>query len=414
MKIKKQEKIVFQIFITIILAVVVVAALWYAAVSEINNHEVNTINAFSKEQYDENINLADKVKIVMEGYMKDNKVDLKLAEQNVVKNIIKKETNSNNKYIFFYDTEHVLFERSNSNTKKYSGKTLNEVFNLWEYNSGSNLDDVKNLINNKQDGTAEIVKDNKKGSEILSWSFIQVSNKNYIVGMSTAESYLLNDVSFDKHAVRFYAFTLIFTMMFSIVFIAFILYRYFSYKKVNALQNELQNRRIQVEEAASKLKEMEQSVKRASIYDALTKVYNRQFLHILLSKINFELFLPIAIIVINIEDIQCVNKTFGHNKGDEILIKTAELLKKYYGQKNIISRINDDEFVLVLTSIDESSVCKILDELQYKVESSYIGILCKFTFGIAIKNDKNDDIFDVLKAAKKSVREQKRGWSEYC
>lgn len=413
MKIKKQERIVFEIFIITILAVVVVAALWYAAVSEINNHKENTINAFLKQQYSENSNLADKVKIVMEGYMKDYKLDLKSTEKNIIKNVIKKETNSNNKYIFFYDTNHVLFEKSDSNTKKYSDKTLTEVFNLWEYNGGNNLDDLKKLINTKQDGTAEIMKDSKNGNEILSWCFFKVSNKTYILGMSTSESYLLNDISFDKHVVRFYTFILIFTMMFAATFIAFVLYIFFSHKKVSELKKELQNRRIQIEEVASKLKEMEQSLKRASVYDAVTKVYNRQFLHILLSKINSELFFPIAIIVINIEGIQKINKTFGHNKGDETLIKTAELLKEYCGQNNIISRINDNEFALVLVSINERDAYKILDELQDKIENSCIEILCKFTFGIAIKNDENDDIFDVLSTAKKSVREQKRGWSEY-
>lgn len=408
MKTKKQERIVFEIFIIIMLAAAVVAALLYAAVSEINNHRENTINAFSKQQYSENSNLADKIKIIMESYMKDDKVDLKSTEENIIKNVIKKETNSNNKYIFFYDTNHVLFEKSDSNTKKYNNKTLAQVLNLWEYNGGNDLSDFEKVINKKQDGTAEIMKDSKKGKEILSWCFFEVSNKTYILGISTSEGYLLNDISFDKHVVRFYTFVLMFTMIFTVTFIAFVLYIFFSHKKTSELKNELRSRRIQVEESASKLKDMEQSLKIASMYDAVTKVYNRQFLHILLSKINSELFLPMAIIAINIEGIQDVNKAFGYNKGDETLIKTAELLKEHCGQKNIISRISDDEFVLVLVSTDERDAHKILDELKDKIESSYIGIPCKAAFGIAIKNDDNDDIFDVLKNAKKNAREQKK------
>lgn len=163
-----------------------------------------------------------------------------------------------------------------------------------------------------------------------------------------------------------------------------------------------------MEEVSSKLKETEQSLKIASMYDAVTKVYNCQFFHILLSKINSELFFPMAIIVISIEGIQDVNKTFGYNKGDETLIKTSKLLKKYCGQKNIISRISDDEFVVVLVSTDERNAHKILDELEYEIESSYIGIPCKATFGIAIKNDENDDAFDVLRNTKISARKQKK------
>lgn len=413
MKIKKQERIVFEIFTIIIMAAAVVAAIWYAAVSEINNHRENTTNAFLKQQYSENSKLADKVKIVMEDYMKDDKVDLKLAEKNVIKNVIKKEVNSNNKYIFFYDTNNVLFEKSDSNTKKYSDKTLTEVFNLWEYNGGNDLSDLKKVINTKQDGTAEVVKDSKKGNEILSWCFFKVSNKTYVLGMSTSESYLFNDISFDKHAVRFYTFILILTMMFAATFIAFVLYIFFSNKRVSELEKELQSRRIQVEEAVSRLKETKQNLKIASMYDAVTKVYNGQFLHIFLSKINSELFLPMAIIVIRIEEIQDMNKTFGHGKFDETLIKTAEVLKKYCGQKNIISRISDDEFALVFVSTDEKAAYKILDELQEKIESSYAKIPCKAAFGIAIKNSKNDDVFDVLRNAKKNVKEQKRGWSEH-
>lgn len=407
MKIKKQERMIFQIFVTIILAAGVIAAILYAAVSEINNHRENTVNAFSKQQYSENSNLADKVKFAMENYIKNNKVDSKLAEKDIIKNVIKKEINSNNKYIFFYNTDHVIFEKSDSNTKKYNNKTLTQVFNLWEYNGGNDLSDFEKIINTKQDGTAEIIKDSKNGKEILSWCFFKVSNKTYILGMSTAESYFLNDISFDKHVVRFYTFILILAMMFMVAFIAFVLYIFSSNKKISELKEELQNGRIQLEETSSKLKDTEQSLKTASMYDAVTKVYNRQFLQILLSKINSELFLPMAIIAINIEGIQDVNKTFGYNKGDETLIKTAELLKGYCGQKNIISRISDDEFVLVLVSTDESYAHKILDELKDKIESSYVGIPCKVFLGMAIKDDEKDDVFDVLRNAKINVREQK-------
>lgn len=409
MKIKKRERIVFEIFIIAILAFALVAALWYAAVCEINNHKDNTIDAFSKQQFSENSNLADKVKIVMEGYIKNDNSDLKSAEEYAIKNVIKKETNSNNKYIFFYDTNQVLFEKSNLNTKKYSGKTLSAVFNLWEYSGGNNLDDFKKVIDSKEDGTAEIKKDDKVGNEIISWCFFEVSNKTYILGMSTSENYLLNDISFDKHIVKFYAFILIFTAMFVTTFIAFALHMVFSYKNVSALESELQSRRIQIEEAASKLNEMDQSLKRASMYDAVTKVYNRQFLHILLSKINSEMFLPIAVIVINIKGIQDINKALGHSKGNEILIAAAELLKKNYGEKNIVSRIDDDEFALVIINMDENSVYKVLDELRGKIEKNYIGIYCKFTFGVAIKSSKTDDIFDTLKLAKESIENQMKG-----
>lgn len=406
MKIKKRERTVFEIFIIAILAFALIATLWYAAVCEINNHKDNTINAFSKQQFSENSNLAGKVKIVMESYMKNDNLDLKSAEEDVIKNVIKKETNSNNKYIFFYDTNHVLFEKSNSNTKKYSGKTLGGVFNLWEYSGGNNLDDFKKIIDSKQDGTTEIIKDNKIGNEIISWCFFKVSNKTYILGMSTSQYYLLNDISFDKHVVKFYAFTLIFTAMFVITFIAFILHIFFSHKKVRALNNELQNRRIQIEESTSKLNEMDQSLKRASMYDAVTKVYNRQFLNILLSKINSEMFLPIAVIVINIKGIQDINKALGHSKGTEILIAVAELLKKNYGEKNIVSRIDDDEFAVVLINMDEKSVYTTLDELKNKIQKNYVGIYCKFTFGVGIKTSKDDDIFDTLKLAKESIKIQ--------
>lgn len=405
MKIKKQDRIVFEIFTISIIAIAAIAAIWYAAVSEINNHRENTINAFFKQQYSENSKLADNVKIVMEGYMKEDKVDLKTAEKNIITDVIKKEINSNNKYIFFYDINNVLFEKSDSNTKKYGNKTLKEVFNLWEYNGGNDLSDFRKVINKKQDGTAEIMKDNKKGNEILSWCFFKVSNKTYILGMSTSESYLLNDISFDKHVIRFYTFILILTAMFAATFIAFVLYMFFLRKKVSELKKELQNRRIQVEETASKLKETEQSLKIASMYDAVTKVYNSQFLHILLSKINFELFLPMAIIVIKIEEIQAINEAFGHDKFEGTLIKTAELLKEYQREKNIISRISDDEFVLALVSTDEKAAYKILNELQEKIESSYVKIPCKATFGMAIKKDENDDVFEVLRNAKKNVGE---------
>lgn len=57
------------------------------------------------------------------------------------------------------------------------------------------------------------------------------------------------------------------------------------------------------------------------------------------------------------DNFKYINDTFGHERGDEILIKFSKLLKKYF-EDDIICRWGGDEFI-VLTDKNKENIKKL-------------------------------------------------------
>lgn len=105
----------------------------------------------------------------------------------------------------------------------------------------------------------------------------------------------------------------------------------------------------------------EEMLRTAAIIDPLTGLYNRNFFY---SRVFEEIAkansanVPLSMIAIDIDHFKYVNDIWGHPVGDEILERTARLLKSTLRQSDIISRVGGEEFVVLLpnTIIDEAMI----------------------------------------------------------
>lgn len=88
--------------------------------------------------------------------------------------------------------------------------------------------------------------------------------------------------------------------------------------------------------------------------DTLTDVYNRGYFNRVLEQAvqNSERFIYIAfsILMIDVNGLKRVNDTFGHEYGDRMIIKVAELLKAVCRKSDVITRLGGDEFVILCPS----------------------------------------------------------------
>ena len=78
-----------------------------------------------------------------------------------------------------------------------------------------------------------------------------------------------------------------------------------------------------------------------STLDKLTGVYNRKYFEeSLVSLINNSRLerKQFGVIMFDIDDFKGVNDKFGHQMGDEVLIKVTREVKKYISKKDIIGR----------------------------------------------------------------------------
>ncbi|CAB9495098.1 diguanylate cyclase [Alteromonas macleodii] len=94
--------------------------------------------------------------------------------------------------------------------------------------------------------------------------------------------------------------------------------------------------------------EMIQTIRDSANLDALTKVYNRRFLHEKAEELfaNSRSRKDVIVSMIDADNFKSVNDTYGHKTGDMLLQEFAALLKDYFPD-DLIVRYGGEEFTVV-------------------------------------------------------------------
>lgn len=103
-----------------------------------------------------------------------------------------------------------------------------------------------------------------------------------------------------------------------------------------------------------------------SHHDKLTGLYNRRFYEEEIKRLDTERNLPISIIMGDVNGLKLANDGFGHEAGDRLLKKIADILKSECRKDDIVARTGGDEFLIALpeTGIEEAE--KIIDRIKGK------------------------------------------------
>lgn len=152
----------------------------------------------------------------------------------------------------------------------------------------------------------------------------------------------------------------------------------------------------------------EEHLKYISFHDNLTGTYNRAFFDEETKRLDSERQLPISVIMADLNGLKLVNDTYGHNKGDEMLIKASQLIKESCRQEDIIARWGGDEFVILLpmTSLDEANL--IAARISDNCRSACVeDIPISMALGTSCKNNKTIDITRIMSEAEDNMYKQK-------
>jgi two-component system cell cycle response regulator len=84
---------------------------------------------------------------------------------------------------------------------------------------------------------------------------------------------------------------------------------------------------------------------------------------------------PLWVVHADLDCFKGVNDTYGHDAGDQVLQKFAEILKENTRASDISGRMGGDEFLLVLTHVDEKHIRLTVERLRAQFASQ------KFSFG---------------------------------
>jgi len=141
-------------------------------------------------------------------------------------------------------------------------------------------------------------------------------------------------------------------------------------------------------------------IEKLTYKDSLTGLYNRRYFEEEMERLDTKRQLPISIIMADINGLKIINDSYGHEKGDHMLIETGKILKEELRDEDILARHGGDEFTILLpqTSYQEAEI--IVSRLKEKNnKNSKEGITISFSLGMATKVDDKQDIKEILKKA---------------
>lgn len=114
---------------------------------------------------------------------------------------------------------------------------------------------------------------------------------------------------------------------------------------------------------------LEAELRSALIRDPLTGCYNRRFLAELEQGVDAGQE-PVGAIVVDIDDFKRYNDEFGHEKGDEILVKLTRFLAVRVRPEDAVIRMGGDEFLVLLFGEDAGAAADVADRFKEAAPSA--------------------------------------------
>ncbi len=185
-------------------------------------------------------------------------------------------------------------------------------------------------------------------------------------------------------------------------------------RAVRALRHSIETLEQRVEERTSALRDeiserrrAEEMLRHVASHDGLTDLPNRSLFMDRLDRAIAKAHRDgrkCAVMFIDLDGFKPVNDTYGHDKGDLLLRAVAKRLNASIRETDTAARFGGDEFVLVITDINDVDDCepvakKIMAHLNVPIKLEGVEAKISASIGIALYPDHGTTTEEVLKQA---------------
>ena len=120
---------------------------------------------------------------------------------------------------------------------------------------------------------------------------------------------------------------------------------------------------------------LHEQVQQQAIADPLTGLYNHRHLY---ERLEQEMARakrsrrPVAVLMLDVDNLKLINDTYGHQVGDEALKLLASVLQSSCRAEDIVGRYGGDEFMIILPEADSADAERIGERIQTNLATHYL------------------------------------------
>ena len=103
-------------------------------------------------------------------------------------------------------------------------------------------------------------------------------------------------------------------------------------------------------------------------HDVMTGLFNRAYFEETIQKLEHSRKDPVSIIVLDLNYLKKTNDTLGHQAGDKLIRRLAEVLTAAFNNGQIAARIGGDEFAIILPRTEEAETAEYIKQVHALME----------------------------------------------
>lgn len=145
-----------------------------------------------------------------------------------------------------------------------------------------------------------------------------------------------------------------------------------------------------------------------SFQDKLTGLRNRNYLEFL-GNGSVNESLPASVIMLDCNYLKRTNDLCGHEMGDELLRRTASVLRRVAGADYLPMRVGGDEFLLICPHTDRESAYDVVQGLRRSLAAASDDTLTvSVSFGVATAETPGCTLAEIYQEADCNMYQEKR------
>jgi diguanylate cyclase (GGDEF)-like protein len=158
-------------------------------------------------------------------------------------------------------------------------------------------------------------------------------------------------------------------------------------------------------------KRAEEYLRYLGTHDVMTALYNRAFFEEERARFQNSRLFPISVVIADLNFLKRTNDGLGHEAGDDLLRRAAEVLKAAFREEDVVARIGGDEFAVLLPKSDAAAAEQALQRIRTLMELNnkyYQGPPLSMSLGAATGNSRGELLTAVQREADDNMYREKK------